>query len=169
MTNYKPYLREMNIIRQHQQQAPVQTVSVANALGINVVQSNYEDTNVSGEITRTGDSASGFTCYVNAAHPVTRRRFTIAHEISHFILHRNEIGDGIVDDSLYRSWSPSRQDWLSLEREREANELAADILMPMHLLEPLRQKHGNDVKKLAEIFNVSQIAMRIQLGMVYDD
>src|SRR3546814_4029407 len=46
---------------------------------------------------------SGFAIYVNGSHPRVRRRFSIAHEIAHFALHRNLIGDGVTDDAMYRS------------------------------------------------------------------
>ena len=47
---------------------------------------------------------SGYAIFVNKGDRYkTRQRFTIAHKIAHFILHREAIGDGIVDDALYRS------------------------------------------------------------------
>ncbi|MCV5491602.1 ImmA/IrrE family metallo-endopeptidase, partial [Escherichia coli] len=54
-----------------------------------------------------------------------RRRYTLAHEIAHFLLHRHLLRDGITDDVLYRSSQSS-------QIEAEANRLAADIIMPMH-------------------------------------
>lgn len=63
---------------------------------------------------------SGVAIYVNKGHHVNRRRFTTAHEIAHFILHQDFIGDGIADDGLYRSK-------LSNAMEAQANKLAADI------------------------------------------
>src|SRR3546814_9375366 len=63
---------------------------------------------------------SGFAIYVNGSHPRVRRRFSIAHEIAHFALHRNLIGDGVTDDAMYRSN-------LSSAVEVQANRMAADI------------------------------------------
>lgn len=34
-------------------------------------------------------SASGYVVVVNQNHPVSRQQFTIAHEIGHYVLHRN--------------------------------------------------------------------------------
>ena len=62
-----------------------------------------------------------------------RRRFTIAHEIAHFLLHRDKIGDQLSDDAMYRSS-------LSSDDERAANRLAADILMPMGLIQDYMRK-----------------------------
>ena len=97
----------------------------------------------------------------NAKHPPTRRRFTVAHEIAHFVLHRELIGDGIEHDALYRSA-------LGGPLEAEANRLAADILMPWHLLHPAVVETGPQVVLLARKFNVSRNAMAIRLGIPYD-
>src|SRR3546814_15171584 len=76
---------------------------------------------------------SGFAIYVNGSHPRVRRRFSIAHEIAHFALHRNLIGDGVTDDAMYSSN-------LSSAVEVQANRLAADILMPWHLIREAKDK-----------------------------
>lgn len=101
--------------------------------------------------------ASGFAIYVNAKHSEVRRRFTIAHEIAHFVLHRDLISDGITEDALYRSG-------LSDAVEREANGLAAEILMPRHLVRSYVASGTRNAAELAEIFEVSQQAMEYRLA-----
>ncbi|MDP9139968.1 MAG: ImmA/IrrE family metallo-endopeptidase, partial [Pseudomonadota bacterium] len=98
----------------------------------------------------------------NRHDPPKRQRFTVAHEIAHFLLHRDDIGDGISDDVLYRSN-------LSDKREQQANRLAADILMPATLIanakEDAEEKGVGDVALyLSEMFVVSEAAMQIKLG-----
>ena len=67
----------------------------------------------------------------------TRQRFTIAHEISHFILHRHLLRSGIQDDVLYRSNQSDKIEW-------EANALASDILMPAEIVKKLiNEKYGD--------------------------
>src|SRR3546814_7645933 len=96
---------------------------------------------------------SGFAIYVNGSHPRVRRRFSIAHEIAHFALHRNLIGDGVTDDAMYRSN-------LSSAVEVQANRMAADILMPWHLIREATDKGIDTVERLAEYFDVSRSTMR---------
>ncbi len=72
---------------------------------------------------------SGYVIYVNALHSEVHRRFTIAHECDHFVLHRSLIGDGIVKDALMRAQG------FSSRVEYQANQFAADMLMPRHLLD----------------------------------
>lgn len=154
------YAEKMGIVLQHQAKPPVQTVPMALALGLKVYHvPNWPDA-LSGKIVRSSEQGgdSGFAIYVNKDHHPNRRRFTTAHEIAHFILHENAIGDGVVDDGLYRSR-------LSNSMEAEANQLAADILMPWHLLRPLIDGGLRDVDRLAEKFEVSKSAMSIRLGV----
>jgi len=99
---------------------------------------------------------SGFTIYVNAEDNPRRQRFTIAHEIAHYVLHRDLIGDGITDDALYRS---PLGEWY----ERQANKMAADILMPPQLVRSLYAQGMTSVTKIAAEFDVSVEAMRIRL------
>lgn len=49
---------------------------------------------------RVGDT---FLITVAANDPLTRQRFTLAHELGHYMLHRTLIGDGLDDDRAYRS------------------------------------------------------------------
>lgn len=81
--------------------------------------------------------------------------------MAHFILHRDKIGSGITDDGLYRSR-------LSNTIEVEANKLAADILMPWHLLNQRISPEVRSVEEMAEIFNVSKSSMSIRLGVPYE-
>lgn len=142
----------------HAGDLPVQMVKFADDLGIPVYRVPNWSNDLSGMIKRTDDSPSGFSIFVNEAHPVVRRRFTIAHECAHAMLHPELIGDGIVDDALYRSG-------LSNRVEAQANRLAADILMPRKRLNELIQGGMTSVTALAEKFWVSEQSMAIRLGV----
>lgn len=146
------------IIRTHQKSIPVETVDVANALGLKVFRVPGWPNELSGMIRKNDDREGGFDIFVNAAHPQTRRRFTIAHEIAHAVLHPHLIGDGITDDALYRSG-------LSNSVEAQANRLAADILMPRDILREKIAQGITGVSDLARLFNVSEQAMAIRVGV----
>lgn len=153
------YPEKLEIVRRHQGQAPVQTVPLAADLGIRVWHVPEWPGDLSGKIMKSSEhgGASGFAIYVNASHHVNRRRFTTAHEIAHYMLHEDQIGDGIADDGLYRSK-------LSNRMEAQANRLAADILMPWHLLNPYLQNGYASAEALAKIFQVSEHSMSIRIG-----
>ena len=70
------------------------------------------------------------------------------------MLHQHLFGNELIDDALYRSK-------LSTRIEAQANGLAADLLMPSHILLPVTEKAT--VTELAWMFQVSEQAMKIRL------
>ena len=156
-------LEEQRTIANHQLSAPVDITALATALGIAVYESYDLPEGVSGRICRdgSGESSSGYSISVNAAEPYRRRRFTVAHECAHYFLHRDEIGDELTDNALYRS------DKLDTKQEFEANNRAADLLMPRALLDKYIAHGEFNVKYLAEQFDVSVPAMRVRMRYLY--
>lgn len=153
--NYK------DIIARHQANVPIPLGALAEDLGL-IVKSSTLEPGISGEIKRFEDAPSGYMVRVNRHESKVRQRFSLAHEIAHYLLHRDDIGDGLTDDILYRSK-------LSDAREAEANRLAADILMPWIVIEDrLRTcRHvgiEERIQKLADDLAVSTTAMEIRLG-----
>ena len=145
-----------------QQTVPVKLSAIARALGVRVKASTLAP-GISGELRPDPESAGQFLIRVNRHDASRRQRFTVAHELAHFLLHREQIGDGIADDVLYRSS-------LSDRREAEANRLASEILMPPNLIRErlsTAQSIGVEdvVSYMADQFEVSEAAMKIKLGM----
>jgi Zn-dependent peptidase ImmA (M78 family) len=151
---------EIQIIERFKQQIPVDVIAIAKNLGVNVYSDNLP-VGVSGKIVRRPEygSTSGYSIIVNANEPIVRQRFTVAHEIAHFVLHRGYIGDGITENALHRS------DGFSNWQEVEANQLAADILMPMEKINSAIIGGNTNLSSLASEFKVSEIAMAIRLGI----
>ena len=156
------YEEAFAIIRRFQEMPPVRVVSLARALGAEVYRTGEWPDEVSGMICKDPQRGGSrdFVIYVNGLHATVRRRFTIAHEIAHIVLHADLVGDGITTDGLYRSG-------FSNLVETRANKLAADILMPVHLVDAEIGKGARTVEKLAMIFRVSNSAMSIRLGIPF--
>ena len=118
-----------------------------------------------------------------------RFRFTLAHEVGHWQLHRNVIASGegqlgLCDQPAppiicLRSQAKERHEW-------QADKFAAHLLMPAALVSAVwRELHGNQrliarteetlrsvIDPLARRFNVSRSAMRIrceQLQLLFRD
>lgn len=151
--------QQKRIIRKAQQKLPVPVVRIAHELGLNVYAARGWADGLSGMIKRADDGT--YDIYVNANHAKVRRRFTIAHEIAHYVLHRESIGNGITDDVLYRSGLSNRQ-------EAHANRFAADILIPWALLDPLIDAGETNITELAKKCVVSTSAMSIRLGVPFE-
>ena len=89
-----------------------------------------------------------------------RKRYTIAHEIAHYMLHGHLLKPGqSLERGLKDGWEDSR--------ETEANRLAADILMPNFLLRKIihEMTEKRTVENVAKALCVSAQALRIKLNM----
>jgi Zn-dependent peptidase ImmA (M78 family) len=107
--------------------------------------------------------------FVSAAEPLPRRRFTAAHELGHFVLHRETMGRFRAEtgETLQEADGDAAD-----QMEREANRFAVELLMPADLCraraEELRRKHGCCprgvlVYRLASELLVSREAMGYRL------
>jgi hypothetical protein len=118
-----------------------------------------EDGPLSGLLT-----TANHTIYVDRREAVRspeRRRFTIAHEVGHWVLHA---GRG-ADPGFQRACTPDdlEQESHPADREREANDFANELLMPNELISALAPDCGFNVALLAERFQVSVRAVEVRL------
>ncbi|MDS3871833.1 ImmA/IrrE family metallo-endopeptidase [Staphylococcus hominis] len=91
-------------------------------------------------------------------HNEGRRRFTIAHELGHYFLHFNDEDKEFKDSVFYRSLEYN-------DEEIEANEFAANLLMPEEEYKVFAENNAYnqesntyDIEKIAEYFIVSRQA-----------
>lgn len=163
----RKYIRAMvdRLLTQHKiQSAPVFVAEIAKALNVTVQESPAED-ELSGFLYR--DAKQGLAIIgVNADHAPTRRNFTAAHELGHFLLH--DFGDIHVDRQVWMRNEASSQG-TNLE-EKEANLFAAELLMPARFLADDVEQIGafdlldEDVlQNLAGRYGVSTQAMTFRL------
>jgi Zn-dependent peptidase ImmA (M78 family) len=110
---------------------------------------------ISGKLVRDRTFPAGFRIVVNVGDPPQRRRFTIAHEVAHYVLHRDLIGESLTDNAMYRSS-------LADDYERQADSFAAKILLPADAIREA-YRHTRSLAGLAAIFGVSTAAVRIRL------
>ena len=98
-----------------------------------------------------------YNIYINRNEPATRQRFTIAHEIGHFILHR-ELIEQQKGSVLYRKDFNNNS-----PAESQANFFAAALLMPRQ--EILKAWNTlNNIQDIANCFEVSRDAAYIRLN-----
>jgi Zn-dependent peptidase ImmA (M78 family) len=122
--------------------------------------------NLSGMVQRTTDNRA--IVGVNSLHPITRRRFTIAHELGHLILHRDR--NFHIDESYPIGFRTDLSSEAIDDHEIEANQFAAELLMPMEFLAqdlnnlPLDIESDQLIAKLARKYQVSLQAMTIRLS-----
>jgi len=148
-----------SIVKRYARTVPVDLVALCDELNIQI---NYEyvDENMSGSIHVSEEG--NYTITVNARDTWTRQRFTIAHELGHFLFHRSKIGDGIYDNRLYRHGSDRPNRKIDQKDETQANSFAANLLMPAWFM---RQEaaRGMSSQELADLMVVSVAAVRVRL------
>jgi Zn-dependent peptidase ImmA (M78 family) len=105
---------------------------------------------------------------INSTHSIQRQRFTVAHEIGHFLLHST---DRVHVDKRYEI---KRRDNKSKEgtdvEEMESNLFAAELLMPADFLirdlsemKSIDLSDENALKQIAKHYQVSTQALAVRL------
>ena len=129
---------------------PVSLRDVVSALNLELVQKTREPFACEAALEPLGD---GHAIVLRGGSDERRRRFTIAHEIGHFVLHPQRLSPergGAVNAALRA-------------QEREADQFAAELLMPEPLVREAVVEQGGDVERLAGRFDVSRQAMQTRL------
>ena len=122
---------------------PVQEIIAAMGIPVEKVSA----TPWSGAVSSAGSVAK---VWVRSTDTPVRQRFTLAHELGHLMLH--DLGIAYRDDSFSGGW-----------KEAQANQFAAGLLVPQNML-ATRYTPGTAARFLAKQFQVSEPAMKIQIG-----
>lgn len=120
---------------------PVHPEEIASKIGIQVIGLQFSE-NLDGLLLpvlckRHGRSNREYVICVNSRQSRVRRRFSVAHELGHFFLHR-----GVRP--VLMNWRDRR--WNGDPLEREADRFAAELLMP-----------ADDVRLYAELFDFDDV------------
>ena len=142
---------------------PVKLGAIAKRLGVTVLLSTLPR-GTSGQI---GKENGDFVIRINRHEAKYRQRFTLAHELAHFLLHRERIEaeGGWSENVLLRA--PNQP----MQIEYEANRLASDLVIPSAQLANATADYTGPmtsevIEDLARRFGVSTAAMEIKLQMV---
>lgn len=142
---------------------PVPVEKIAEALGLRIQLEPFEG-DISGCTVRQGEKA---VVGVNSLHHPNRQRFTIAHEIGHFLLHKGE--EIIVDRGFRINFRDDESGKAENPEEIEANIFAAELLMPRTFLRNDLKDKSVDIEddalmyELAAKYRVSAQALSYRL------
>lgn len=137
---------------------PVDPGEIARAMGVRVegMGSADEPAAFSGFFTRRDPLHGWPVIKYSRTDSSVRRRFTVAHELGHFVLGH---GDRPRDDA--KSFGVNVTD----PQERAANRFAAELLMPAAALRRLVGTATlSSIEELAQAFAVSKVAMGYRLS-----
>lgn len=148
---------------------PVDVEAIAERIGAPVIYDDLGSEDISGLLI---SNDAGACIMIQRSHHPKRRRFSIAHEIGHFVLrHQSEHGEHVhVDRGNYISFRDARSSKGVDAKEMEANAFASSLLMPEALVRRMAQELtqgrpllDHHVSALASQFEVSEQAMTIRL------
>lgn len=97
---------------------------------------------------------------VDSESPRARQRFSIAHELGHWMIDRGKLSGFVCTEKNFIT------DWSGDNPERRANRFAADLLMPSNLFAPAaknREMTFETVRDLCKTFETSLTATAIRL------
>lgn len=158
-------LKELGI-----QDMPVDVRAIAEAKGVRVVAGDLDE-DTSGVIVIKNDQA---IIGVNRTHHPNRQRFSIAHELGHYLLHRDYAH--VFVDTVHAFFRDGNSTKGTDTQEIEANAFAAELLMPKDIVVRYVRENRVDVhdemyvRRLALKFGVSEQALTIRLtrlGLVF--
>lgn len=147
---------------------PVPVERIAREAGAVISYQPFDADDISGLLYRAADSSP--VIGVNSNNAKVRQRFTIAHELGHLQLHRQQ--ELILERHVQVNFRDATSSTASNQEEIDANQFAAELLMPRELLErnlatllsgrPLSDR--DLVQRLASRFEVSHQAMEYRLA-----
>ncbi len=152
----------------YQPKPPIDVLKIADKNNISVVIDKSAPEDISGFITTNNKTT---VIGINGEHDKKRQRFTIAHELGHFLLGHINSEETHVDKKIVIRFRNNSSSSGELVEEVEANLFAAELLMPTEMiykkiatnkafeLEDLSER----IASLAKEFNVSEQAMMIRL------
>lgn len=135
---------------------PIDLEKLVEKLSIQLKKKSLDD-EISGELYRDQEEGN-WVIVVNRNQTEARQRFTIAHELGHYVLHRNE-SDVFEDEIFFRSDEKDLSEY-------QADNFAAELLMPKELFASALNEKGCSIETLAKKFGVSYVATRIRLNNI---
>ena len=159
----KPVEVARQLLERFGEHPPIDIEAIVKAHGIAIRRQELEDS-VSGMLV-IKDSHT--TIGLNENHHPNRQRFTLAHELGHFLLHRS-VSNIFIDASTIFFRDGTSSDG-SKTQEIDANAFAAELLMPEKQVreainsQPLDAFDEGAVRRLAAQFEVSAQALTIRL------
>lgn len=151
---------------------PVPVEEIVRAYGLTI---RFEPTagEISGALYVEGPRA---VIGVNALHHANRQRFTIAHELGHYLLHApapspERLFAKVDRHVLSAVWNRDAKSSAATDLEEiQANQFAAELLVPLEMLRRDVQssrynlEDDDDLRKLANRYRVSLQVLNYRLG-----
>jgi Zn-dependent peptidase ImmA (M78 family) len=140
--------------------SPPSVVALANRLGVQVVLRDLPRSQ-RGRLVRDPFEDCGFVIEVNSSDDVRTRRWTVLHELMHWLLHRRK---DMLAAPQFRAGASHFYDASEATEEKECNEFVEALIFGDGALRAGVSLMGRDVSVLSKHFGVSDRALQIALA-----
>lgn len=153
------------------QNSEVDVEKIASILDIDIIEGEFraeDGKKISGLIKMSGKNGKPVIA-INSKEPPQRKRFTLAHEIGHFILHSNEQMH-IDEDFEFTAFRDSSSSIATNLKEIQANQFAAELLMPSNEVEEIiktnfpKKEITEIINEISKTYNVSALAATVKIS-----
>lgn len=137
---------------------------IAHRIGLRIQEVDAEA--FEGSLVRALDGPKGIIAVNQSIREFTRKRFTIAHEIGHYLIPSHRLLQNVCTGNMVESW----QNGLNTP-ELEANDFAAELLLPAtYVREPLKLNDPSlsTISRVANEFETSLTATALRFVALTD-
>lgn len=139
-------------------------VQVAQRIGLRIVEVDAEA--FDGSLVRALDGPKGIVAVKQSLREISRKRFTIAHEIGHYLIPSHRNLENVCTGGMIESWQKGLN-----KPELEANEFAVELLLPTrYVREPLQLNDPSlkTIGRVASQFETSLTATTLRFVSLTD-
>jgi hypothetical protein len=107
-----------------------------------------------GALLRAKEMPVGAIAISSSIRELGRRNFTIAHEVGHFLIPGHDQGESVCTSLDIGNWRDT-----SKQRERDADEFAAELLMPRIHVQPVAKAEPPSIQLISKIANLCNASL----------
>jgi len=141
---------------------PILVGKICNKLNIKV---NFDDNLSNDYFGNIIKNIEGCIININNRHSAQINMFTIAHELGHFVKHHDKLTKiGQFMDRKSDGYTKEE-----MQHERQANDFAAELLMPSDKFIEIYKENNGNIDKLTDFFRVSEEVIyfrAVKLGLM---
>jgi len=131
---------------------PPDARSIAAQLQLDVTE--LEVQGFDGGLVRAKGTPFGAIIVRNSIREPGRKNFTVAHEIGHFVLPGHDAGGAVCGSSDIGNWADA-----SRQLEREADEFAAELLLPSDYAKPKFSSESPSLEVIQAVANETNVSL----------
>jgi hypothetical protein len=150
-------------------QVPLDIRQLVTSMGINIKTCNGLFRDYVGLLEQVG---LGWVIYLNeSGYSEQSKRYTLAHELGHVLLHRDTVGLDFCPDEMfhgytYFKWADYGSRYVIREhrlKQHQADMFAMRLLMPEHIIEEKVKSGGCTIGSLADEFKLSTTVVKCRM------